>query len=257
MSGKLNLPDNAIRVHDKLEIWKIPGFATDKECEELIQEAYKRGFQVSEVDDPGNSVTKARTSETSFMSETQSPTGKNLGKKAQDIVGGHQLEGIQVQRYEKGQKYNPHYDTFDGKDGAEQRNWTAMLYLNNVEKGGGTYFPKVDLRIFPEKGTLVVWNNLDSQQCREQNSLHTGEPVEEGKKYVSTWWYRKGSSKSTMCPMPNGFGRRSGNKTDKVPTIIEKFNNLSDGNKCGIIIGIIIIVLLAILLIYLAVCKSF
>ena len=41
-----------------------------------------------------------------------------------------------------------------------QRTWTTMIYLNDVEKGGETYFKHLKLKIKPEKGLLIAWNNL-------------------------------------------------------------------------------------------------
>ena len=201
-----NIPDNAIRLDNEVEIWKIPNFASIEECDRLIQEAESNGFQRSEVDSQTNGKTQSRTSETAFLTIPKSPTGHLLSQLAQSIVGNnHSLEGIQVQRYEKGQTYNPHFDTFEDKDGVEQRSWTVMIYLSNVEEGGGTYFPDIDLRTFPEKGTAVVWNNLKPNGCRQVKTLHMGESVERGVKYIVTYWFHKPEGREYLCDEPNGF----------------------------------------------------
>ena len=41
-----------------------------------------------------------------------------------------------------------------------QRTWTTMIYLNDVEEGGETYFKYLNLKIKPKKGLLIGWNNL-------------------------------------------------------------------------------------------------
>ena len=245
---KIPLPESAIRLSKEIEIWEIPNFATPSECDNIIEEADKNGYQGSEVDDPGNSFTKSRTSSTAFMNAKNAKVGEIIGNRVRDIVGGEKLEGIQVQRYRNKEKYNPHYDTFDGKDGDEQRNWTAMLYLNTVNDGGGTYFPKIDLRIIPNKGSLILWNNLNGTNCREEKTLHTGEPMGDGEKYIVTYWFRKDGKMETMCPNINGFGTTI--KKPKILNVIEKFNNLNSGSKCGWVLGFVFLIIFMFLIIF-------
>ena len=192
-----NLPESAIRITNDIELWEIPNFATPEECDEIINEAHRKGFQVSEVDDPKNAVTQSRTSTTAFLTSNEAPVTQKIGLRAKEIVGPYELEGLQVQKYEKTQKYNPHYDTFDGKDGKEQRNYTAMLYLNDVPQGNGGYtlFTKLNLRLIPKKGSLILWNNLLNDNCRDENTMHMGEPVEgDVVKYITTFWFHKTDS---------------------------------------------------------------
>ena len=57
-------------------------------------------------------------------------------------------------------EYNPNTDFFDRHrdDGPNQpRAISAILYINDVEKGGETIFDKFDLTISPEAGKLVLF----------------------------------------------------------------------------------------------------
>ncbi len=205
------LPENAIRITNEIELWEIPGFATPEECKQIIQEAHNKGFQTSEVDDPKNPLTKSRTSTTSFLNKNEAPVTQRIGLRVKEIMGEYELEGLQVQKYEKTQKYNPHYDTFDGKDGKEQRNYTAMLYLNDVKEGGGTLFTKLNIRLQPKTGSLIVWNNLLKDQCRDENTMHMGEPVEGDEvKYITTYWFHKKDSEK--CLKKDSFKMAGGPK---------------------------------------------
>ena len=239
----------AIRIHDEIEIYKIPNFATADECDQLIKDAEKVGYQKSSVDSKDKSKTNSRTSSTSFLKGNETYIGGKLGKKSQELVG-DRLEGIQVQRYYKDQKYNPHYDTFEKKDGSEQRSWTLMIYLSNVEEGGGTYFPKLDFRIYPEKGTAVLWNNLDAHKCRENKTLHMGEPIKSGSKYISTYWFRKDNKKESFCNQGKSIKFTMNPQMSPSKTIIEQFGYLSTIRKCGSILCFILILFLIALLAY-------
>ncbi len=65
-----------------------------------------------------------------------------------------------------------------------------MLYLNDVEAGGTTDFPELELSIRPAAGMLLVWNNMDRRGRPNPATRHGGRPVEAGVKYIVTQWYR-------------------------------------------------------------------
>jgi prolyl 4-hydroxylase len=58
-----------------------------------------------------------------------------------------------------------------------QRIWSIMVYLNEVEEGGGTAFPELEIEVIPERGKLLAWNNV-TEQGLNYDSLHIGLPVE-------------------------------------------------------------------------------
>lgn len=54
-------------------------------------------------------------------------------------------EGLQVLHYQKGEKYEPHWDYFQdqvNQQNGGQRVATLLMYLTNVEEGGETVFPR-------------------------------------------------------------------------------------------------------------------
>ena len=65
-----------------------------------------------------------------------------------------------------------------------------MIYLDSVENGGATDFPRLNLSIAPEPGLLVAWNNMDRRGRPNPALLHAGLPVGAGAKFVITQWYR-------------------------------------------------------------------
>lgn len=108
------------------------------------------------------------------------------------------VEYLQCVFYSKGQQYMAHFDTLDEQSEAGegefemsgQRKCTLLVYLNDDFEGGETYFPKLDLRIKPKKGTAVLFYNLDEQDKLNRESFHAGLPVTSGKKYACNIWVR-------------------------------------------------------------------
>ena len=108
-------------------------------------------------------------------------------------------EGLQMLQYEKGNEYRPHYDWFDASlpgprkhlERGGQRVGTIVMYLSDVEAGGGTSFPNLGLTVQPKKGGAVFFANTDSYRRPDPQTLHAGEPVEKGVKYIATKWLRE------------------------------------------------------------------
>jgi prolyl 4-hydroxylase len=67
---------------------------------------------------------------------------------------------------------------------------TFFLYLSDVEAGGGTNFPNLDISIMPKKGRALLWPSvLDSNpMIKDGRLLHQALPVEEGIKYAANGW---------------------------------------------------------------------
>ena len=77
------------------------------------------------------------------------------------------------------------------------RTWTFMIYLNDTLQGGGTAFPNINEVFYPKRGRAVVWNNLKADGRGNPFTMHCGEPVEAGEKFIITKWFRE----RCMAPM--------------------------------------------------------
>ncbi len=106
-------------------------------------------------------------------------------------------ESTQVQRYLVGNKFdehtdwfNPHHEEWAYTRNKGQRTWTITVYLNDVEEGGETEFPKLGVKIQPRLGRLVAWNNLLPSGQGNEDTLHKGCQVKKGKKFIITKWFR-------------------------------------------------------------------
>ena len=69
---------------------------------------------------------------------------------------------------------------------------TVLAYLNDVNAGGGTGFPKLDIEIKANKGDVLVFHNtLQESTDINPRSLHAGLPVIEGEKWAINLWFRE------------------------------------------------------------------
>lgn len=180
---------------------EIHNYLTPEECQELIKmiDANHSRSSVVVGGTDRTDVTEHRTSSTSnldmntaLMSNIKNKISKTLGLELE------KGESIQGQLYEPGQYFKPHNDFFSGPaydmhcKASGNRTHTLMIYLNEDFKGGGTYFPTLNKTIEPETGKALWWYNMKDGQIQDQY-LHEGVTVEEGKKYIITSWWREKS----------------------------------------------------------------
>jgi len=108
-------------------------------------------------------------------------------------------EPMSILHYAKGEYYRPHVDYFEPdhavsedfmQDGG-QRTLSAVTYLTAPSVGGGTSFPKLDLTVPPQAGSTLWFRNCDEQGQVDERSLHAGDTVKEGEKWVVTKWFRE------------------------------------------------------------------
>lgn len=95
-------------------------------------------------------------------------------------------------RYEVGEYYQTHHDyiPYQLERQAGVRIMTVYMYLNDVEEGGGTQFPKLDLTVQPKRGQALLWPSVLDQDPHEKDdrTLHQALPVIKGVKYGANAW---------------------------------------------------------------------
>jgi len=180
------------------ELFQLRDFVSPEHCVALV-ELIDSNRRPSTIADP-NGDDYFRTSETCDLDEAE-PAVAELEQKLAALSGIDAAFGepIQGQRYAVGQEFKPHTDYFEpgGHDYdkycsvAGQRSWTFMIYVNDVEAGGGTRFRKIGKTFQPERGKLLCWNNRHPGGEVNPDTLHHGMKVRKGTKYVITKWYRE------------------------------------------------------------------
>ncbi|KLE33114.1 prolyl hydroxylase family protein [Aurantiacibacter gangjinensis] len=183
---------------ERLVLLDHPDFLPADLCTDLIALIDKDRRPSTIADANGDNY--FRTSETCDLSPDE-PAVKHLEKRLFALNGIDPAHGepVQGQRYAVGQEFKGHTDFFEpnGPDFdkfcsvAGNRTWTFMIYLNDVEAGGGTRFKVIKKTFQPETGKLVCWDNHRADGSLNTATLHHGMKVRKGVKYVITKWYRE------------------------------------------------------------------
>ncbi|XP_052086512.1 prolyl 4-hydroxylase subunit alpha-2-like [Mytilus californianus] len=105
-----------------------------------------------------------------------------------------QAENFQIVNYGIGGEYKPHYDWFEDRYVSSRmhtgtnRILTILFYLSNVEFGGSTVFPHLNIAVPPKKGSALFFTNLDEKGHGDSLTLHAGCPVFFGSKWIANKW---------------------------------------------------------------------
>jgi prolyl 4-hydroxylase len=176
----------------------VDDFLSDEECTRLIALGGDLGYNLSKdvggtnFDGTVLSVeSKSRTSTNAWCTDGcyEDPISNQVHQKLDDLTMLPRGNGeyLQLLKYEVGQFYGDHHDYIEMDVERPQgvRLLTVFLYLNDVEAGGGTNFPLLDITVMPKKGRVLVWPSvLDHRpNMKDGRTSHQALPVEKGIKY--------------------------------------------------------------------------
>ena len=171
------------------------------ECAYLIELAKPHIKRAGVVLDEGFKPSEGRTGSNHWLKYDEDDVVKSIGQRIADIVGLplENAESMQIIHYGPEQEYRPHFDAFNlslarGQKAAQwggQRLVTALVYLNTVEGGGATQFPKLGITVPASPGRMVIFHNTTEDISGPHPlSLHAGMPVEAGEKWAFNLWFR-------------------------------------------------------------------
>lgn len=199
VAARLDADERSVRLPSPYAAaWKLPNYLDAATCKRLITTIDANRRPSTLLSDLGDAA--FRTSESCDM-DRYAPDIQPIDEGLAHLLGFDPTWGetMQGQRYALGQHFRPHHDYFHEGESywpamkacGGQRTWTAMIYLNDVEEGGATWFPQAGLRVAPKRGLLLAWCNMNSDGSPNPLTLHEGTAVSDGVKYIITKWFRE------------------------------------------------------------------
>jgi prolyl 4-hydroxylase len=188
----------------KYDIQIIENVLTPEECDTIISIAKKKGLEESMVYTDNKKDIYAldktsRNSKTAWIYDNENPIVKKIAKKAAELSGLNidNQEPLQVAHYNKGGKFIEHHDACSEKNDQKcdkidinPRRTTLLIYLNDDFEGGETEFTLLGKKIKPVKGNAIFfWDTYENKEII-QESMHRGNPVLNGEKWICTKWSR-------------------------------------------------------------------
>ncbi|HWK54791.1 MAG TPA: 2OG-Fe(II) oxygenase [Hyphomicrobiales bacterium] len=183
-------------------IWLFENYASAEEMAALQEAAFEKLAPAEVSGSKGGYISEGRSGSNCWVPHGHSVLVRQLAGRIAALVGIPltNAESFQVVYYGSGQEYRAHFDAWETSTErgrrcmarGGQRLVTTLLYLNHVEGGGATAFPKLELRVNPVAGNLLLFHNcLPGGNERHPHSLHGGLPVLAGEKWAANLWFRE------------------------------------------------------------------
>jgi len=138
-----------------------------------------------------------RISKTAWLKRAEDSNIERIYQRVGDVTGLSMTtsEELQVSNYGMGGHYEPHFDFARREEskafaslGTGNRIATWLFYVSDVDLGGATVFPSLDLTLWPKKGSAAFWYNLHRNGEGDVLTRHAACPVLAGTKWVSNFW---------------------------------------------------------------------
>ena len=183
------------------DLIEFEGLLSDAECDALMQAAQPRLSRSLTVDvqTGEHEIHPDRSSQGMFFERAESPLIATIETRIAKLLQWPATHGenLQILRYPPGAQYLPHYDYFDPAQAGTvellkrggQRVATLIMYLREPDSGGATIFPDIDLAVTPKRGNAVFFSYAAPEASTL--TLHGGEPVITGEKWIATKWLRQ------------------------------------------------------------------
>ena len=203
-AGMVDASDKWVQVIHQSEAPNVVVFASllsDSECDALIADARPRLTRSLTVDTQtgGEELNPARTSDGMFFARGETEVVRRVEARIAKLLSWPQKngEGLQVLCYGRGDQYKPHHDYFDPAEPGTpailqrggQRVATLIMYLQQPKAGGATVFPELNISVVPQRGHAVFFSYPRAHAS--SLTLHGGEPVTAGEKWIATKWLRE------------------------------------------------------------------
>jgi predicted 2-oxoglutarate/Fe(II)-dependent dioxygenase YbiX len=164
-------------------VWTVPDVLTLDECRVLIARIEALGCTPAPITTGAGFVMRPDIrNNTRVVIDDQALAAELFQRVAPDVpsvLAGCDVvsanERLRCYRYERGQRFAPHYDGAFVRSPQEMSRLTFMVYLNDDFAGGTTNFLDLEKTIEPRAGMALLF---------QHRLLHEGSEVTDGVKYV-------------------------------------------------------------------------
>eukprot|EP01048_Picozoa_sp_COSAG05_P016069 COSAG05_NODE_2021_length_3681_cov_40.184813_2_plen_211_part_00 len=150
-------------------VYYVDDFVTDEECAHIIDKSTPSMKRARVSGEKDGRTSGGRTNSVAWIAAAGDPVFESVEDKVCDMIGcrAECTESFQVIHYGVDQEYKPHLDAYDTTTHHGQNNCkrggnrlvTTLIYLSDVEAGGGTGFTTLGFEIEPKKRRVAVFYN--------------------------------------------------------------------------------------------------
>ena len=218
MSGS---EDDVMNVlHEDPQVLVKENFVSKEDCKHFINVCKDKLKDALVSNSQKGFVSAGRSGKNCWLQHDHDAITKKVADRISKVVGiplSH-AEIFQVIYYDETQEYRQHYDGWLHNNSEKsnrcmkyggQRMATALCYLNDVEEGGCTGFPRLNIEVEPEEGKLLIFHNVIKDSGKETGrserhplSEHAGRPVIKGEKWAFNLWFREMPKHILYVPPP-------------------------------------------------------
>ena len=183
-------------------IYIIDDYISYELCDHIIENYKDRLVPAKTITSDKNSKEQQinlnyRNNKSGWIHYTEDEKIENLYNNISKLINYpiENTEKIQLVNYNVGEKYAYHYDGYNLDDirlNEGQRMVTCFIYLNNLKEnqGGHTEFNKLNIKVAPKKGRLLVFYNTEKNSNKiHELSMHGGNEVLSGEKWACNIWF--------------------------------------------------------------------
>lgn len=187
----------------------VDNFLSSEICQKIIEYAEPILVDSKIIGQDGSAIIQQEIRQskiTSLQKDDLEIIQKELFEKVSLFTGfdSERFEKITIHRYQEGEGFKLHQDYFIDYDDIESqekhverckfggnRVSTIIIYLNDVEAGGETWFPWINKGVPPKQGKLLQFNYDYSEWLPNIQTQHLALPVKSGEKWILTVWVRE------------------------------------------------------------------
>lgn len=184
-------------INKKPLIFYVDNVLSQEECNLIIEKSRVHMTRAIVGSGPEAKVSTIRTGSSYFLNYLEDEDVFQIYKKIALLLkkpGRNFDTFIQVIHYYSGEEYKTHMDpslSRNKNEGIRHRRFTCLCYLNDVDQGGETEFPNLNMKVSPKMGRMVYFDNYHKNGDVNYKSSHRSVPVENGEKWAFNLWYHE------------------------------------------------------------------